>query len=227
MKSLLLPISLALFACGGPDSASSAAGGDSAPAAGANSTVEGHSVPGGSASGLTVTQTTGPDAGKVVAGGEAATGGPQWVTPEGWVEVQPESNMRFKQYSIPAEGDVKAPLVVVAHWPGGIGPVETNLDRWASQVGGPNADLKARDLSDEQRWVTEPTGYLVTHIHVEGTIKPMEGMGSDIVETDAGAILAAFIEVENSAEVWTVKITGAAKIIAANKDKYVKFIAGI
>lgn len=153
--------------------------------------------------------------------------GPRWTTPDGWVEETVTQTMRAKQFSLPGVDGSEDALCVIAHWPGGIGPIENNLDRWVSQVSPPGSTLKARDLTAEQRWVLEPKGYVVTNVHVEGAIQPMEGMASDIAPTDAGAILAGFIEVDGSAEVWTVKVTGPASTVKAHKDRYVQFVSGI
>ena len=154
----------------------------------------------------------------------SAPRGPRFATPEGWIEEAPENRMRAKQYSLPgAEGSEPA-LAVVAYWPGGIGGVEVNLDRWVSQVG---SDRSAAELSGEERWVTETNGYLATHVHVEGQIKPMEGMGKDIVSTEAGAILAAYIEPDGTNDVWTVKVTGPSATVQAHKERYAAFVAGL
>ncbi|QDV07150.1 hypothetical protein Poly30_26690 [Planctomycetes bacterium Poly30] len=185
MKSVLLLLSFALFACGPKTEAV-----DPAPA-------------------------------------ETAAAGPRWVAPEGWTEQEVQQPMRFKQFELAGATEEQNALCVIAHWPQGIGGIEVNLDRWVGQVSAPGSTLKARDLTADQRWVSEPDGYLVTSVHVEGTIQPMPGMGSDIATHESGAILAGFIEVENSPEVWTVKITGPSKTIADHKDRYLQFISGI
>jgi hypothetical protein len=151
-------------------------------------------------------------------------GGPRFVTPEGWTEQPPENRMRAKQYSLPGPEGSQPALAVVAHWPGGIGDPEMNLDRWVRQVGreGPAAELGA-----DERWITESDTYFVTHVHIEGVIKPMEGMAKDIASTDAGAILAAFIEPSGSADHWTIKVTGPSKTVAAHKDRYIEFVNGL
>ncbi len=149
---------------------------------------------------------------------------PNFVTPEGWVEEAPANSMRKKQYSLPSEGGAQPALAVVAHWPNGVGTIEDNLNRWVSQV---NSSAQASELSAEQRWTTEPDGYLVTHVHVEGQIKPAEGMAPDIATTEAGAILAAYVETVASPAVWTIKITGDAKTVQAHKERYLAFVAGM
>ena len=55
----------------------------------------------------------------------------------------------------------------------------------------------------------------------------MPGMGSDIAATEAGAILAGFVEANGSPEVWTVKITGPASTVQSHRDRYLKFVSGI
>lgn len=157
----------------------------------------------------------------------AATEGPRWITPDGWNEEEVTKAMRYKQYSLPGVDGEEDALCVVASWPGGVGPMEINLDRWVGQVSGPDSTLKARDLTEDQRWTMELDGYHLTNVHVEGTIKPMEGMASDVAVTDAGAILASFIEVVGSPATWTVKVTGPSKTVASHKDRFLQFISGI
>lgn len=237
MKTLTLLLSLPLFACGGasdpaatgetreapPISMETADGGlrlvqKTGDGAGAvTHTAKPGSVLAGALAGA-------PDGAPAGALAEAMDGGPRFVTPEGWTEQAPDNRMRAKQYSLPGPEGSEPALAVVAYWPGGIGSPEMNLDRWVRQVGreGPAAALGA-----DERWITETDAYLVTHVHVEGVIKPMEGMAKDIASTDAGAILAAFIEPVDSADNWTIKVTGPSKTVAAHKDRYIEFVNGL
>ncbi len=207
MKTPVIFLSSLLFACGSSsDSAPSVSGAGAEPEPLTMETADG---------GLKLTQQTGD---------KSPSGGPRFVMPEGWTEQPPENAMRKKQYSLAGPEGSEPALAVVAHWPHGIGDLESNLDRWVGQVG---SKKRASELGAEERWVVETDKYMITHVHVEGAIKPMDGMGSDIAATDSGAILAAFIQPSDESGPWTIKVTGPSKTVAAHKDRYLAFVNGL
>lgn len=224
MKTPLLLLSVLLVACGSSEQevSLSGAGGASAPG--------GATLPAGSShGGLRMTQKTGPDAGKELVPPHGDTLAPddeglRFVTPEGWIESAPEGGMRHRQYSLPGEEGAGPALAVVARWQNDMGGADANVDMWVQQAG---SDKSASELTAEQRWNSDTDRFLVTHVHVKGSIKPIEGMAKTIVGTDAGAILAAFVEPVAGTGVWTIKITGPAATVEAHKERYKAFVAGL
>ena len=230
MKLPLFLLLNVLVACGSSESEPSSPSG----AAGTEAPVAAPKTAGGPHGGLTITQLTGPDAGRPLASalgstleGHASAGsatGPTFVTPEGWTEQNPENSMSHKQYQLPGAEGTKPALAVVAYWPAGMEDLEMNLNRWVGQVG---SKQRAADLGPTERWVTESDDFVATHVHLLGAIKPMEGMAKTIEATDAGAILAAYIKPKKSPGVWTIKVTGNSKTVEAHKARYSAFVGGL
>lgn len=199
---LLLPI-LILAACGSKDS-------------------EGDQGKAGPA--LTETPETSMDAPPLAGKPGTLAGSPTFVGAAEWVEEEPSNGVRMKQYRLPGASPAADAVVAVTFWKPGVGDLEANIQRWIDQVGG---GVSAADLTPKQRWMTEPNGFLVTCVHVEGAIKSTEGMASDVTGTGNDAIFASFIEKPGSASVWVVKATGPAATVAKHREALEAFIAGI
>ncbi|MEM1448168.1 MAG: hypothetical protein AAF957_03495 [Planctomycetota bacterium] len=148
---------------------------------------------------------------------------PRFVAQEGWVNEPPANQMRLMQFRLPG-GDSGDGEVAVASWPGGVGPLEANLDRWVAQVG---MSTPAAQLPDEQRWAEEVRDFLVTTIYVKGPIAPMQGSGSDAGPIEDGAMIAAFVEKVGGTAVWTIKATGPAATIAKQEEAIRAFLRAL
>lgn len=151
---------------------------------------------------------------------------PRFLPQPGWTSEAPSNGMRLMQFSLPgdAEGKADDALLVVSSWPGGIGPLEGNISRWVQQVSGSSPD---GNLTAEQRWTEDIRDFAVTTVHLEGGIKPVDGMDPSTPTLDKGAMLASFIEKPGEAPVWTVKAIGPQSTINKHKAAFRAFIAGL
>ncbi len=153
-----------------------------------------------------------------------AAGGPEIHTQEGWVLSDSPAPGRMAEITLPGDAEGEDAQLVVRMWPGGIGPLESNVDMWVGQVG---LDIKGADLTPEQRWTAEPGEFFATLVHVEGAVASTHGMASDTPKSDDAAILAAFIEKPGSPDVWTAKIMGPSKTVRAHRDRFLQFIEAL
>ena len=145
---------------------------------------------------------------------------PNFVAPEGWVEREPSTTMRIKEFQV---GDDEDLIVAIFEWRAGIGGVDPNVERWANEVG---LDTPVNELDDTQRWEAQYGDYFVTVVHLVGTGGSEHGVGEESEEAaeDAKALLAAFIEVPGYSSVWNVKLSGSPDGVAAQKDNFEAFL---
>ncbi len=137
-----------------------------------------------------------------------------FAAPEGWTERAPTGAMRSKEFVLGEITDT-APLVIVAHWPNGVGGLQANLQRWKSQVAGGDG---AAEPSLE---TITGHGLISTILDGEGAYTGMSG------GTEAGSrLLAAYVESPSGRMegVYTIKLSGPADALAPWAESFRKFI---
>jgi hypothetical protein len=94
--------------------------------------------------------------------------GLQSRTPSDWVEEEPSSRFRIKQFRLSAIGDDKdnAELVIFAFPSGGGGSVSDNIKRWKSQFVPPEGK-KIDDVAKVDEF--KVSGVPVTYLDIQGT----------------------------------------------------------
>ena len=150
-------------------------------------------------------------------GGAPATGGSEIVTPgavftlpAGWQQQQPKSRMRLAQAQIPGDAGA-AELTVFFFGVGGGGGVQSNLDRWISQV-----ELDPGTSPQGDAFAVGP--FQVTTVEVQGTLKPST-MGTGPTTPQPGSMLLGAV-VEGPGGPWFFKSTGPAGTLEAQRDAF-------
>jgi len=141
--------------------------------------------------------------------------------PEGWTKTQPASNMRLGQAALArAAGDNADGELALFHFPGTGGSSMANLERWESQMTGPNGEPgKSVAKTDSMRL---DNGILVITIDITGTLLPSTMGTGPTTEQPNYRMLASVLE--TPAGNYFVKLTGPKNTIAAHSDKYRAFL---
>lgn len=143
-----------------------------------------------------------------------------WTAPEGWVEEEPASGLRVSQYRLPkAEGDPEDAVAYVAHFPGGGGTVEANLQRWYDQFIQPDG-RPTKAVAKVNR--TEHHGLQQTIVDVSGTFQQSTTPMGPVSEEKPGFRMLAAV-IETPAEPWFVKLVGPEKTVERWKESFYKF----
>jgi hypothetical protein len=137
-----------------------------------------------------------------------------FAMPAGWRQEPTTSNMRAAQAAVPGAGG-DAELVIYFFGTGQGGSVESNVQRWMSQVI-PSADAAPH------RETFDSNGLRVTWIDVAGTLKPGDmGMGPTTAQPSS-RLLGAVIEGERGP--WFVKLTGPDATVGAQRDAFLSLL---
>lgn len=142
------------------------------------------------------------------------TGPLDFTAPEGWTERAPTGAMRFKEYVL-GEVTKTSPLVIVAYWPNGVGPLQANLDRWKNQVGG------GEDAAEPTLETFTENGLISTILDGQGDYTGMKG------GTETGSrLLAAYVESPSGRfeGVYTIKLNGSIEALEPWAESFRKFI---
>lgn len=203
---LLLPILIALAACGGdpaadrevikPIASAATAGDPAAAAAGA------------------------PAAGPVNGPAGAAAGGAglAFDLPESWEEEPPANAMRLAQARIPGAGGAgPGELAVFYFGPGGGGGVDANIERWLGQVEPEAGTTPERESFDQ--------GGLTVHtVAARGTVTPSPmSMRGGPQEPQPGQMLLGAV-IEGPGGPWFFKATGPAETLADHREAFLAMV---
>jgi hypothetical protein len=139
---------------------------------------------------------------------EASSDAPKWNVPAQWVETAPRA-MIFKSFSVSDDAGAKADITV-SFFPGEVGGVLANVNRWRGQMG--QGPIEPGQLDG----VTESLATL------EGTATLVDFMGTD-AKTGQPARLVAVI-VPHGGNTWFYKLMGNGKVVGGQKDSFVQFI---
>jgi hypothetical protein len=129
-------------------------------------------------------------------------GKPTWEVPTNWKEVPPPQ-MVLAKFVVPGKGDDKAE-VTVSVFPGDVGGLHANINRWRRQIGLPEADEKTtKELA-----------------------RPLEAVSRDAVLVDMSGATVRVIGaiVPDGGRTWFYKLTGSPTVAEAEKDSLVKFV---
>jgi hypothetical protein len=129
-------------------------------------------------------------------------GKPAWQVPANWKEVPP-TEMLLAKFVVPGKGDDKAE-VTVSVFPGDVGGLHLNINRWRRQIGLPEADEKTtKELA-----------------------RPLEtvSQGAVLVDMSGAAVRVIGAIVPDGGRTWFYKLTGSPNVAEAEKDSLVKFV---
>jgi hypothetical protein len=148
--------------------------------------------------------------------GAPATGATiTYQLPRNWQRQQPQSSMRIDQAAIPGQGG-SGELAVFFFGPGGGGTTESNLQRWAEQMGHPG-------MPPTQKF--EANGYQVTWLDLRGTLQPSTtGMGP-ATDQPGSRMFAAVVEGEGGP--WFFKATGPEETMGPERDNFLAMIQSV
>jgi hypothetical protein len=150
-----------------------------------------------------------------------SAGGLRWTMPGGW-KAEAARPMRAATYTIPpAPGDTdSAECAVFFFGAGQGGSVEDNLERWRSQMLGP--DGKPAQAKIDKR---SARGLNITMIDASGSYTGMGGpMAGGSRAVPGYRLVGAVVQGPGGNNVF-VKFTGPAKTVAANQPKFEELLA--
>ena len=131
---------------------------------------------------------------------------PKWSVPANWVETAPGA-MLFKSFSITDPTGATA-AVTVSFFPGAVGGVLANVNRWRGQMGlAPVAEEQLGRVTSD----IETAGGKATLVDLEGA------------DAKAGERLVAFIAPHGD-NTWFYKLLGDKAVVAKEKDSFVNFV---
>jgi hypothetical protein len=133
---------------------------------------------------------------------------PSWTVPPGWRE-EPPSQMLLGKFSVHGDSGAKAEVTVSA-FPGDVGGLLANINRWRGQVG--LNDIAESDLSSNVTALDLP-GNKATMIDVSG-VNPRNGQKTRLI----GAIIP------REGKTWFFKLSGDEQVAEKEKAAFVKFI---
>jgi hypothetical protein len=148
--------------------------------------------------------------------------GARWTTPDGWKSQGP-APMRVTTYTIaPVPGDTAgAECGVYFFGAGQGGSLDANIERWKSQFS--DAGGKPAVAKVAKRTVR---GLPITTIDVSGNYSGLAGPATSAPRAAAGyRLLGAIVEAPGG-NVF-IKLTGPAKTIAANQQKFEQLLASV
>ncbi len=130
---------------------------------------------------------------------------PQWVPPAHW-ELQPPAPMRRATFRV-AGADGQTAEVVVSAFPGEVGGLLANLNRWRSQIGlGPVGEEELSRL----------TGSLNLN-GTTGTVVDFAGEQQRMV----------VVILPHAGDSWFFKLTGPGPVVATEKVKLIEFVKSL
>jgi hypothetical protein len=147
-----------------------------------------------------------PSAGAEDAGGPAAK--PVWEIPPGWTEA-PATQMLLAKFLLQGQGTDKAE-VTVSVFPGNVGGVLANVNRWRGQIGLPPASES--ELEN-----------MTSSLDVSGGKAILVDMSGTDAKTGQKARLIGAILPQND-RTWFYKLMGDEQIAAREKQAFVKFV---
>jgi hypothetical protein len=140
--------------------------------------------------------------------GEPATEAPTWNVPAQWVESAPRA-MIFKTFSVSGDAGAKAEITV-SFFPGEVGGVLNNVNRWRAQMGQPPIEQSQLDGATES---------LAT---ADGTATLVDFMGTDAKTSQPARLVAAIVP--HGGKTWFYKLMGNGKVVDGQKDSFVQFV---
>ncbi len=134
---------------------------------------------------------------------------PDWQVPEGWKEAQ-GSPMRIGTFSVAGEG-TQAAEVAITKFPGMVGTMLDNINRWRGQVG---LSPVAADAIDRYSRKLDWEG-------LEATLVDTSGVKED--GRDAADMRLITVIVNKDGFKWFYKLTGDNDLVGAQEENLIKF----
>jgi hypothetical protein len=139
---------------------------------------------------------------------EVPADAPKWSVPAQWVETPPRA-MIFKSFSIADDANGKAE-VTVSFFPGAVGGVLANVNRWRGQLG--QAPVAADQLAGVTESLQTPGG--------PATL--VDFTGTDAKSGRPVRMVAAIVP--NGGKTWFYKLIGEGAVVGKQKDGFVNFV---
>ncbi len=130
--------------------------------------------------------------------------------PKGWTQSKKRSSMRLATFEIPAgEGDQDPAEMAIYNFPGGGGPVDSNISRWVGQF-----DSKGRESRITKGKAGDSDYYMV---EVSGTYNQPVGppIRRQTKAVEGSRMLAVILQLDQG--VYFLKLTGQDKTIKAQR----------
>jgi hypothetical protein len=140
---------------------------------------------------------------------EASSDAPKWNVPAQWVETAPSSAMILKSFSVSGDTGAKADITV-SFFPGDVGGVLANVNRWRGQMGQPPLE------PSQLQGATESVATL------DGKATLVDVMGADAKTGQPARLVAAIVP--HSGKTWFYKLMGNGKVVEAQKNSFVEFV---
>jgi hypothetical protein len=150
-----------------------------------------------------------------------SAGGLRWTMPAGW-RAQPERPMRAATYTVAAAPGDREPgeCAVFFFGRGQGGSVEDNIERWRSQIQGPDGKPAVAKIDKQQL-----RGLTITRVDSSGGYTGMGGPMSSSTRAIPGyRLLGAVVEGPEGNNIF-VKFTGPAPTVAANLKQFDQLLA--
>ena len=132
---------------------------------------------------------------------------PSWQIPAGWNEVPPTA-MLLAKFSA-GQGTAKADITV-SSFDGDVGGLTANVNRWRGQISLAPVDDAAANQA-------------VTSVEVSGEKGSLVDMNGTDVKTGQPARLIG-VAVPHEGRTWFFKILGDGKVVASERDAFLKFV---
>lgn len=134
--------------------------------------------------------------------------GLQWQPPAGW-KREPPTQMVLAKFSVSAEAGARAEITVSA-FPGEVGGLLANVNRWRSQVGLP--PIGETEL-----------GGIVTGLETRsGSAKLVELAGADARTGNKARLLSVVLP--HGDRTWFFKMIGEDQLVEREKEAFLKFV---
>lgn len=138
---------------------------------------------------------------------------PQWSVPAGWQEGGPASMRRATFLVKGADGQTAE--IAVSAFPGDVGGLMANINRWRGQIG------LAPAAPDEISGFT-------SDLEVDGTKSTVVDLKAEAVPPGKTQPLRMIVvTVPHAGSSWFFKITGEAPLVGAQKDSFLQFVKSV
>jgi hypothetical protein len=146
--------------------------------------------------------------------GAAASGpNPEWSVPKDW-QVGNGSAMRRATFEVKGS-DGQSAEVVVSSFPGDVGGLVANINRWRGQIG------LAPIAPDEVSGIT--TDLVVNG--VKATMADFKADSAPAGKTQPPRMIV--VTIPNAGNSWFFKITGDAPLVEAQKETFLRFVQSV
>jgi hypothetical protein len=134
---------------------------------------------------------------------------PKWQVPGQWVETTPTSTMILKSFSVSGGSDAKG-IVTISFFPGEVGGVLANVNRWRGQLGLPPV---------EEGQLGSLTESLET---AQGKATLTDMVGADARTGQPARLVAAIVP--QGGKTWFYKLMGNSDVVGRQKNTFVEFV---